>query len=69
MVTGSSAFCPDQQGAQETRATPPPTPRKVSGYEMLFEIREIKEHKHMHTQPYTQKSRDTEKCLASVVPM
>lgn len=66
MVTGSSAFCPDQQGAQETRATPPP-PRKVSGYEMLFEIREIKEHKHMHTQPYTQKSGDTEKCLASVV--
>lgn len=29
----------------------------------------IKEHKHVHTQPYTQKSKDTEKRVASVVPI
>lgn len=58
MVTGSSAVCLDQRGAQETRGTPP---RTVFRFEMLFEIQEIKEHKHMHTQPYTQKSKDTEK--------
>lgn len=58
---------PGPTGSTGNKSDPPP--RTVFGFEMLFEIQEIKEHKHMHTQPYTQKSKDTEKCMASVVPI